>query len=140
MGLILQFQGTLTKRTQLMKHSVLLPSSSNIIEMPSKNIDLPMLTNNHILKFIAKLHNYSNLPRSQVMLILKDITNLFEKEVQDIILLLQSNKLELLDCNILEKLGGKNKPFMGLDSEYLQFRAFSENDTFIPPEQIPLGE
>lgn len=84
--------------------------SSNVQVSPSfpedPIYDIPPKNTSHIINFMAKLYNISNIPRSQIDEILHNIQELFENEIDDLILSLRNKNIEI-DDSIQEALEKK---------------------------------
>lgn len=121
--------------------------SPNIIPMVNENTDSEFThesvnaeatKNYYVTMFLAKLHNYTDISRLRICDVVSDIDELIESHVDEII-------SELKGCNELTPnleniLNSKKKPFEKFRSTHLQLKLFSNSGTYIPPEQIKLGE
>lgn len=111
-----------------------IPCTKNIDSVASK---IEIIHPEYKLQYLAKLHSYGDVPRSRVVNIVNDTSDFISEEIESII-------IDLKNCNLMnddleKKLNERKRPFKSLETEFLQFKAFSKTKTYVPPEQILLG-
>jgi hypothetical protein len=95
------------------------------------------------LKFIAKLHSYSDLNRKRVVDIIQDVSQFFESEVESFLNIFQkySRKFEVHEQEEINvELTKLKNPFKNLDTLHLQLQRLQSSGCYICPQQIILGE
>lgn len=135
---------TLSEQTENIELASVMPSpsfSSEHVDNCDVVIDSPLSPAKDIqnlsLNFIAKLHNYGDVPRSRVIEIVRDTSDFFHMYFDSIVSELES--LNLMNEELKIELNKRKTPFKNLESEFLQMKAFSNRGSYIAPQQVLLG-
>ncbi len=105
-------------------------SSSHLFNIPSE------------IEFLAKLHNYADIPRSRIVSIVADFQNFIASKVQPVENFVLSHLKNDFDdkTKVKQCFDNLKRPFSELETEYRQLKAFEKLGTYTPPQQILLGE
>lgn len=113
-------------------------------EVP-KEIKFESALDESTLLFLAKLHNYSDIPRIIITSIIEDIQNFVEIKVEklkeSVISRLSSLGVDEKHIfSVIQEFDESKNPFSGLITEYHQLKQFQKKGTYVPPEKIELGQ